>query len=438
MASSLTLVVNTVGLILFLGTLMGVLAERYKLPKMIPLLLGGLLISFIQSDIIVDITDDSIKDAALVIAEIGLLLILYQEGMHISLRQLRENILPITLLAVIGTILTTTLVGITITFFASTILGSDAQFIFLGSLLMASIVVPTDPAATFSILRSSGGKVKKHLETILGGESAFNDVIAIMLVIVILLPQVEAGNQDLLLTFEFLIIAIWQLLGGILLGAFVCIISLFFITKINKDRENASLTLASVFAIFAIAPIVNVSAAIAALAAGILLANPQYVKMKRRYTDAYMTPFWDKVVFLIEIFAFTSVGFLLGTDDFLQFLPLGFILSLIVIAVRLLTVFITTGPLDFSHKTADILSGRDRVFIAFAGFKGLTTAVLALLSYVTLAKAEYDVGGIQFANILLYGSLFLILISGTIQGLLLPTLSTRLDAYEEEEISAVH
>jgi len=434
MAGDIALLVNTGGPVLFFGTIAGVFSEKYNLPKMVPLIVTGIIISFFRPDSLINFADDSTKETALVIAEMGLLLVLYQEGMHLSLRRLQENLLPVLLLAVVGTIVTATITGFGIQFFAQHISRLNLHFLLIGSLLMASIVVPTDPAATFSILRSSGTRIKPNLEIILGGESTFNDVIAIMMVIVILLPQVAAKNVRLVLSPVIILIALWQLIGGILLGGIMTAITLYAISKINGDKENAALTLSSVFGIFALAPLLNVSSAIAALTAGLLLANPHYIGMKRKYTRSYMIPFWDKIVFLIEIFAFTFIGFLFDPHNFVSLIIPGILLSIIVLVCRIISVYLTTVPLEYSLRTREILSNKDRFFIAFAGFKGLTTAVLALLSYVYLSNVESQTStDRQFSDVLLYGSLILILMSGIMQGLLLPFISEKMNVYDRTE-----
>lgn len=426
------LVVNTIAIVLTTGVFAGVFAEKYRVPKMVVLIMVGIFFSFFKPSVIVDFGDEAVKELTLIIAELGLILVLYQEGMHLSLRRLKDNVYPIAILAVLGTILTATIVGLVTASFASGIIGLDVEFLVVGSLLMASIVVPTDPAATFAILRSTGDKkVKSHLESILGGESAFNDVIAILLVIVILLPQVETNNTSLDLNFEFILIAFWQLIGGIILGVVVSMISLFLISKVNTENETASLSLAGAMGIFYLSHQINVSGAIAALIGGLILSNPHYVGMKRRYTNSFMVPFWNKLIFLIEIFAFTFVGILFLPENFNRFIIVGLVLSIIVILVRIFTVFISTIPLEWSPKTENILNSKERIFISLAGFKGLTTAVLALLSYVTLTHAEgFDPQQPGYAELILYGSLSLILVSGIIQGLLLPLISDKLEIWE--------
>ncbi len=118
----------------------------------------GIILSFIKPEGLINFSDSSTKETTLVVAEIALLIVLFQEGMHLSLRRVKENIIPIIILAIVGTIFTATLTGFTIYSFSSSINELSVEYIFLGSLLMAAIVVPTDPAATFSILRSSGSK----------------------------------------------------------------------------------------------------------------------------------------------------------------------------------------------------------------------------------------------------------------------------------------
>lgn len=436
MADEAILVINTISIVLFFGVLAGTLAERLRIPKMVPLILIGIVISFIGPSIIVDFEQAAIRDLTLIIAELGLFLVLYNEGMHISVKHLKQNFAPIIILASVGTILTVSIVGIIESAILGAIPGQTFSSVFLGSLLIAAIVVPTDPAATFSILRTSGQKVKKHLETIVGGESAFNDVIAILLVVIILIPQVQEGNTQLELDFAILLIALWQLIGGILLGIVISAATLVLIRRVQRDRdranETAALSLTSVFLIFSLSQLIDVSGAIACLAAGVIMSNPHYVRMKRWYTSSFMEPFWSKIVFLIEIFAFTFVGMLFDLESFGRFFVPGLVLSLIVLGVRIVSVYISTSPLERHERTKDIITNKDKFFIAFAGLKGLTTAVLALLSFVALEGSESKQSLFDFADALLYTALTLILVSGIIQGLLLPGLSTRLEVYEHE------
>jgi NhaP-type Na+/H+ or K+/H+ antiporter len=172
----------------------------------------------------------------------------------------------------------------------------------------------------------------------------------------------------------------------------------------------------------------GVSAAIAALFAGIMLKNPRFIFMSKKYDDAAINVFWESVVYLIEIFAFVFIGLLFDKDVVEPYIKIGVALSLIALAARTISVYLSTLPLEIMGWTREILSNKERLFISFAGFKGLTTAVLALLAYVSIMGAETP--NEDLANLILYTSLFLILFSGIGQGLILPLIIKKSDIME--------
>jgi cell volume regulation protein A len=410
----------TLIIVIFIGILAGRAAEIYKFPKMIPLILTGLLITIIATITQIELELEAIQELTLLISEIALIVILYNEGMHLDLRAFRSNFLPIFILALIGTFLTSLLVGITII---------TLQFVsisFLTALLIGAIVAPTDPAATFSILRGGGTRVKEHLETILGGESALNDALAILLVIIIIVPQLVLGIEGINFSPALLLLGLWSVIGGILLGIIVGVLSIFSISLVKSKSEISFVSLLGMFLIFAISTPLGTSSAIAALICGIIIRNPKLVKSNVLFDRVPIFNFWQDVTFLFEILAFVFIGVLIDLDILLSFLPQGVIISVIVLLSRVVVVFLTTLPLELSQKSARMLSNKDRLFIGLAGFKGLTTAILATYAFVNLESLEPDLAGV-----LLFSSLLVILFTGTFQGLILRPLAVRTEAVEE-------
>ena len=425
-----SIIINSAALVIFLGVLSVIYAEKIRIPKMLPLILIGLVISFIPGIYLLQQSSISLQGDAetiLLIAELALIIVLFNEGMHINVRHLMKNIAPILSLAVFGTILSIIFVApIAFIIFPQEIKDS---LTFLGFLLIVAIIVPTDPATTFSILRTSGIKIRKQIETILGGESAFNDVIAILLVVVVILPQVSAGNSTLNLEFNLIAIALWQLAGGILLGVILAAIALQFMLTMKKETNITAISMIIPLLLFSLSGLLGVSGAIGALIAGIFVKNPHLLKIRKTYPLAFFVPFWEKMTLLIEIFAFVLIGSLFIIDPPGQFGPLfilgtAIILTILVIGVRIIIVYISTAPLELVPKTAQILSNRERVFIAVSGFKGLTTAVLALLAYVTLSHStEIQKVAPLLDDVLLSVSIALIIVSGIGQTLLLPKIA---------------
>jgi CPA1 family monovalent cation:H+ antiporter len=401
---------------------------------MVPLILFGMFMTVLipkrSIDLLTNFEFDESKEFALILAEIALVMVLYREGMHLDLRSLAKNFLPVIILAVVGTVITASVVALVVNLLPVEINGVPLEISFLGSFLIAAIIVPTDPAATISILNSSGTRVRKKIETMLTGESAFNDVIAILLVIILLLPQViEGETEKLVISDDVFDVVRRQVLGGIAFGFVVAVVVLLFMTRMNSEDEYAYISISGLFAIFIIAPELEVSSAISALIAGIFIKNPKFILFKKKYDEKSMFSFWDNVVFIIEILAFVFIGFLFSAGEFTPYWKLGIALSIVVIAARIFSVFISTWPLEIIRPTREILSNKERLFVSIAGFRGLTTVVLALFAYIDLI-AEPTAGLTGLANVILYSSLFLVLFSGVLQGLFLPLISRKTEVID--------
>jgi NhaP-type Na+/H+ or K+/H+ antiporter len=373
-------------------------------------------------------SDDALKETALVLAELTLIMVLYNEGMHLNLKSLRQNFLPIILLAVVGTIMTVIFVSVILTSFAQNIRGEDIAFFSITALLTAAVIVPTDPAATFAILKNSGGDINPKIETILGGESAFNDITAILLVLILFVPKVIAG-EDTLENIELRetgsVIA-KQLLGGIGFGLLVALITIIIMRRLSSGPEFSYVSASGAIAIFLFASELGVSAAIAALVAGIFTKNPRFLLFTKKYDEPALLSFWDDLTYIIEIFAFVFIGILFTFEDFWHKLGVGLLMSTVVIVSRLLSVYMSTLPLELTPFTHNILSNKERFFISIAGFRGLTTVVLALFSYISIAELDE-----KLADLILLSALSLILVSGIVQGLLLPSVTRKTGVIEQ-------
>ena len=412
----------SISLVVISGILAGRVAENFNFPKTIPLILTGIMIA-IFSNLNIGITGMSIdiaaiRDIAVLTAELALITVLFKEGMHLNLKALKKQIVIILLIAVFGTILTTVIVGLTV----NLSLGLSLSV----ALLVGAIFTPTDPAATFSALRGGGEtKVEDKFEVILGGESALNDVIAIILVVVILIPSSADPLAGINLTSEVFITAFWQFFGGALIGFIVGFLTLILFSVLPTKTEESMVSLASASLIFGLGFVLGVSSAIGALVAGIVLANPKLFG-REDYSKAPMFQFWDNITFLFEISAFIFIGtiFSLGKINF-AVISFAFVLSIIVLFGRFAGVYLITWLLEFSNSTKEYLNNKERFFIGFAGMRGLTTAILATLAYLEFGENS------TLGQLILYSSILVLIFTGLFQGIFLKTVAKKMDVLEE-------
>lgn len=238
----------TFSIIIIAGVLAGRFAERNKFPRTIPLIITGMIIvamNVFTKEPILNV--EGIHEIVLFIAELALIAILFKEGMHLNIGKVRQYIGTILVIATVGVVIKTFIIGfisififlIIVSIFAPS---SPVMLTLPLALLIGAIFTPTDPAATFSILRGGETRIKKKFETILGGESAFNDVFAILLVAVIFIPLVEGellGKSVDLALHQIILTIIWQFIGGAIIGLGVGLFFLRFINRLQNYLEES-------------------------------------------------------------------------------------------------------------------------------------------------------------------------------------------------------
>ena len=411
----------SISVVIISGIVAGRLAENFNFPKTIPLILAGIIIAIFSNIGLsqsIDLT--AIREMAVATAELALITVLFKEGMHLDLKNFRKHLPTIILIAIFGTILTTIIVGITINF--------ALPLSLITALLVGAIFTPTDPAATFAALRGNGNtRIEEKYESILGGESALNDVIAIIIVVVILIPSATTqGTIDI--SLNVILLALYEFFGGIAIGLLVGYFTVVFINFLPSKTEESMVSLAGAALIFGLGFLTNTSPAIAALVAGIVLANPKRFG-REDYSRREMNIFWDNVTFLFEILAFIFIGAIFNLNDINNdIIYFSIILSVIVMFGRFAGVYLITWILELSNKTKEDLSNRERFFIGFAGMRGLTTAILATLVYIAFGETE-QLG--QLGQLILYSSILVLIFTGIFQGLFLKRVAKATDVIEE-------
>ncbi|MFX0065513.1 MAG: cation:proton antiporter [Candidatus Hermodarchaeota archaeon] len=405
------------------GLILSKLAEKWNFPRTVVLIFTGVIVGIVNSlpelfglvyniyipdDMKTFIPLGEFSEIILLVAELTLSIVLFREGIELKIRDIRRNILPIALLASIGLVITTLLAGFII---AITV----APITLTVALLLGGTLSPTDPAATFSFFRGGTIQIRQEFRTILNGESAFNDAIAIILVIYVLLPlsSGKLGPDAIPMVILDSIVAI---VGGIIIGGGVGLLTIRIISQLTTSAaEINSITFAAGIFVFALSTFlqnygISTSFAIAALLAGFMVGSPERFGGKK-FRKLSTIRFWEEISFLAETVAFVFIGLIFEIDDLLNpeimipVIVIGTIITIITLLARVAAVNVTLGRLfDRGEKT----------FIGMGGMRGLATAVLALIIY----KSPPEGIGISI-QLALYIALFALLLSTLIQGSLI-------------------
>ena len=443
--------------ILIIGVAIAKVAEKYRVPHPIPLVLTGLAMG--QVIVALAPTTELIQIAGFdFIAQITLASVLFYAGLTLNLRELRLSIVNVMLLATAGVMATSLIGGFAISLAISQI--------GIAAFLIGAILSPTDPAALFSVLESGGVRVKRKIFSILEGEAVFNDATSVILVITVFEPFVIAnylgatGGSDIAVILgEFA-----SSMGlGVILGYAVARLVGWAITKAGEDTNVTILTATTPFLAYGLGELFALvtgyeihPGALAAVFTGIFMANARRIGFGP-LPQRSMRNVMKNVSFFFEIVVFILLGYTLSvplvsgepetaTITFLianpNVLILGLITAVLVILVaRPISVFLVTA--------ADRTMGfKERLFISWAGVKGVASGALAAIA-VTVLIHEADVLAHEASPLLatyleririavpsIYAIVFIVLlVSLIVQGLSTAFLANRLGLVEEQDIA---
>ena len=291
------------------------------------------------------------------VVTVALIIILFDGGMGLGWRRFRAGAVPIALLGVVGTVLTTAAIAL----FAGTLLG----FPWRAAVLLGAALAPTDPAVVFSVLGRR--EISGRSGAILEGESGVNDPVGIA-VMISLLAATGAGRGLLEFTVEMAVGLVVGLLGGWVL--------LVFIRRFPLPSEGLYPVrlLAGAGVLYGLAAVVHGSGFLAVFVAGILLGDARgpYQPESKQFLSA--------LGHLGEIVAFVFLGLTVS----LRSLPPAWAVGLLLAVV--LTLVIRPVVIGALLLPARLRTG-ERLFIAWCGLKG---AVPILLGTFLLTSAVPD------------------------------------------------
>jgi monovalent cation/hydrogen antiporter len=392
-------------------------AYHSRIPYPILLVVGGAAIGFLPGIPNVQL------DPELVLV-IVLPPLLYAAAFFSSLRELRDNVREISMLA-IGLVIFT-MAGVAVV--AHEIVDGmswEAAFV------LGAVVSPTDPVAASSIAARAGAP--RRYVTIVEGESLVNDATALVAykfavaaVVTGSFSLAEAGGR-------FVLNAIVGVAIGIAIG--------FIVAKLRKTVDDAptEITISLVTPYFAYLPAeaLGVSAVLAAVTTGIYLGwrSPELITPATRI-QAFSV--WEILVFVLNAVLFVLVGLQLPTVmDGISNLSTGTILgyavavSAAVIVIRFLWVFPSTYvPRLVSRRIRERGSAvhwRFAAIVAWTGMRGAVSLAAALAIPVTIDGG----GAFPQRDLIIFLTYAVILVTLILQGLTLPMLIKVLDVEDD-------
>ncbi|QFP75885.1 sodium:proton antiporter [Deinococcus sp. AJ005] len=403
-------------------------ARYWKLPASIGVTVGGLGVSLIIFAL-VSLDVPFARDAVSLVRGIefndfvfqGVLsFLLFAGALGVNSHALWGLRGPVLTFALLSTAISIGLVG-GATYALLGLFGLDVSFVYC--LLFGALISPTDPVAVLGMLKQAG--VPKRIETLVAGESLFNDGVGVVAFAVLAGiaaagggggeahgPAMSAGGVALFFAQEAL--------GGLALGLFLGWVGWLALRSVSDFVVEVLVTLSVVLACTAIAANLHVSAPLAAVAAGLLIGSlaerrPAGLSSRERFEG-----FWHLADELLNIFLFALLALEVVVVRFSgQSLLLGLIAIPLVLLVRTISVYL---PVLVLGRRRDFNPYTRRLMI----WGGLRGAISVALAFTVPAGPERD--------LFLVMTYVVVVFSIIVQGLTVGRLAARaVDATEGEK-----
>ena len=294
--------------------------------------------------------------------------LLFAGGIHVNIKDLKEQFGPVVIFSTVGVIISTFAVAFG-TFYLLPLVGIQMPFIYC--LVFGALISPTDPVAVLSILKQAN--VSKSLETKVAGESLFNDGIAVVVFTVVL--QLAIG-KDIDLNVENIgLLLLREAGGGLLLGVLLGYSASRALRVVDDYIISVLITLSVVMGGYLIAREMHISAPLAMVAAGLFMGNfSESFKMKSETQD-YLIKFWELIDEIMNAVLFLFIGFeLLLIKDLNEYFVAGGICIMIVLLARWVAIFIPTKFMAFKYR----FSPQTVKVLVWGGIRGGVSIALAL------------------------------------------------------------
>ena len=373
------------GLILAIGTLAGLLAQKIRIPDVAVFLVAGIAIGP-QAFGLIHVREDSALNQIILL--FGASYILFDGGASLRLNVLKQVWITILIIATVGVVITAVITGMA----AHYILGIPL----IVALLLGATLAATDPATLVPIFRQV--HIRDRVAQTVMSESAFNDAMGAIVTFGVL--AVATGSEQFSLVsslFDLLKQSVIGIVAGIALGYLAAL--LIAHEKWAFLAEYAPVvTLVAVIGAYFAADGLQASGFMAVFVFGIVLGNKETFGLAMEPGEAQkLDEFVLTTAFIMRLFIFI----LLGTQVDFTLIGRYWLGGVAVVAVLMLvarpaTVFLCALP-DRRARW----SFSEMLFMCWTRETGVIPAALAGLLLGIKAPGAQMIASVTFIAILM-------------------------------------
>ncbi len=292
--------------------------------------------------------------------------LLFAGALHVDVALLRSRALTIGAMATLGVVVSTAIIGCGV-WAAAGLLGVSISLPW--ALVFGALISPTDPVAVLATLKEV--KVPEDLQTVMTGETLFNDGVGVVLFAVL----VDAALGDSLDALQVGRMFAAEAAGGAALGAVTGFVAYRAMRAIDDYSIEVLISLALVVGTYAIASRLGLSGPLAVVIAGLLVGSRGPRDAMSDQTQRYLFGFWTLIDEMLNSVLFLLIGLEVLV---LRFEPaFGWLMALAVPLVLFARLAAVSGPvllIGLLHKFA---RGTIAV-LTWGGLRGGISVALAL------------------------------------------------------------
>ena len=373
------------GLVLAVGTLAALAAQKIRVPDVAVFLIAGILLGPHALDLVQVPASSALNE---IIVLFGASYILFDGGAAVRLGVLKQVWITIVVIATVGVIITCAIAGLAAHF----ILGLPLVV----ALLLGATLASTDPATLIPIFRQV--RIRGRVAQTVISESAFNDAMGAILTFAIL--SVATGSAAFSLS-DSLLALVEQSATGIVAGVVFGYFAALLIAHEKwafLSEYAAVVTLVAVIGAYFAASGLHASGFMAVFVFGIMLGNKEALGFRMEVGEAQkLDEFVLTTSFIMRLFIFI----LLGTQvDFAEigrhWLGSVAVVTVLMLVARPITVFVCALPDRRARWHV-----KELLFMCWTRETGVIPAALAGLLLGANAPGAAAIASVTFVAILM-------------------------------------
>ncbi|MBW4600470.1 MAG: Na+/H+ antiporter [Calothrix sp. FI2-JRJ7] len=317
--------------------------------------------------------------------------LLFEAAWNLKWSNLKRDLVPICLYAILGVLIT--IAGVALG------LNQIAGISLTTALLIGASLSATDPVSVTALFRELGAP--QRLTTLMEGESLFNDGMAVVAFGFLVALQQETTQLGL----QPILVELLSVVGiGIAVGCLIGFSISYLTQRFDLPLVEQSLTLVSAYGTYLITEDLGGSGVIGVVTCGLILGNfGSRIGMNPR-TRLIVSEFWEFLAFFVNSIVFLLIGDQIRFD---------------VLQANFITIAITVGAMIFARAISicslSALSNflvkseipiPDQTVVWWGGLRGSVSIALALsVSVVVPAREEIiaTVFGVVLFTLLVQG-----------------------------------